>query len=509
LRTKPWSQKRTKVTTVILYLDEYNQKVEKFISSNNFITANADITKNLQREIRNTVNECQRMIHKSERWKYVNLNHTALTMRGLVKLHKEDTPIRLIMNWRNTPGYKLAQMLVRKLTSYIPLPFAYNIKNTVQLMNDLIEIPHEQNMKFASFDISSMYLNIPTMELMVILRKLCEVNSVDDKTTQEITRIAQTLVEQNYFQFQDSIYVQNEGLDMGAPTSSIQSEVYLQYVENTTIYELLIKHKVEGYFRYVDDILMMYKDDKTYIRKVLEDFNDLVPSLKFTLEKEQNNQINFLDITINKNQDGLSFEIYRKPTATDIIIPNDSCHPREHETVAIRYYCNRLETYKLTPGSRQKEKDNIQQILANKKYDAHSIEKFHKEKRQRQNEQKQKWAKFTYIGKETRFITKLFKSTNVKIAFTTNNTIEKRLVVKQETHQSKYDRSGVYQLMGSKCKMKYTGQTGKPFRVRFQEHVRDFKYNKNRSKFVQHLIDNKHAIRNMEDNGGRPHDKEG
>ena len=27
-----------------------------------------------------------------------------------------------------------------------------------------------------------------------------------------------------------------------------------------------------------------------------------------------------------------------------------------------------------------------------------------------------------YVGKETRFITKLFKDTNVKIAFTTDNT---------------------------------------------------------------------------------------
>jgi len=47
--------------------------------------------------------------------------------------------------------------------------------------------------------------------------------------------------------------------------------------------------------------------------------------------------------------------------------------------------------------------------------------------------------------------------------------------------------------------MKYTGQTGSPFKVRFQEHVRDFKYNNNRSKFAQHLIDNKHAIGKMED----------
>ena len=47
--------------------------------------------------------------------------------------------------------------------------------------------------------------------------------------------------------------------------------------------------------------------------------------------------------------------------------------------------------------------------------------------------------------------------------------------------------------------MKYTGQTGRTFKVRFQEHLRDFKYNNNRSKFSQHLIDNKHAIGKMED----------
>jgi len=47
--------------------------------------------------------------------------------------------------------------------------------------------------------------------------------------------------------------------------------------------------------------------------------------------------------------------------------------------------------------------------------------------------------------------------------------------------------------------MKYTGQTGRPFKIRFQEHVRDFRYNNNRSKFAQQLIDNKHAIGKMED----------
>jgi hypothetical protein len=83
--------------------------------------------------------------------------------------------------------------------------------------------------------------------------------------------------------------------------------------------------------------------------------------------------------------------------------------------------------------------------------------------------------------------------------FTAKNTIGKHLAVRQEDPQSKYDRSGVYQLTCPECKMKYTGQTRKPFKVIFQEHVRDFKYRNNRSKFAQPLIDNKHAIGKMED----------
>ena len=47
--------------------------------------------------------------------------------------------------------------------------------------------------------------------------------------------------------------------------------------------------------------------------------------------------------------------------------------------------------------------------------------------------------------------------------------------------------------------MKYTGQTGRPFKIRFQEYLRDFKYRNNKSKFAQHLMENGHAVGPMED----------
>jgi hypothetical protein len=56
----------------------------------------------------------------------------------------------------------------------------------------------------------------------------------------------------------------------------------------------------------------------------------------------------------------------------------------------------------------------------------------------------------------------------------------------------------MYQLTCPNCETKYTGQTGRPFIVRFQEHFRDYKHGNNRSKFAQHLFENKHGIGPLE-----------
>ena len=52
----------------------------------------------------------------------MNISPTAPTMKGLIKVHKEGA-IRPVVNWRNAPGYKLVKMLVKVLSSHIPLRF--------------------------------------------------------------------------------------------------------------------------------------------------------------------------------------------------------------------------------------------------------------------------------------------------------------------------------------------------------------------------------------------------
>jgi len=300
------------------------------------------------------------------KWKYINLNPGTPVLRGLIKVHKEDTPIRPIVNFRNAPTYNLAKMLANILMKYIPLPSVYNVQNSVQLMKNLENIPCTPDLRLASLVISNMYTNIPTNKLLDIIENACKNDNLEPLMRQEILQLTRLIVTQNYFRFQDKTYLQKNSLAMGAPTSSALSEIYLQFMENTKIFDILCRSKVEGYYRYVDDII--YDENRTNI-EVQKSFNEITIGLHFTMEREEDQKINFLDLTITRTENGLSYDIFRKHTTIDTIIPHDSCHPLEQKMAAIRYYVNRIETYNLHQAKRQKEMDIVKQIIISNKYD--------------------------------------------------------------------------------------------------------------------------------------------
>jgi len=65
-------------------------------------------------------------------------------------------------------------------------------------------------------------------------------------------------------------------------------------------------------------------------------FDVLLVWMTVSLEREQENKLNFLVYTITKTKNEITSDIYRKPTTFDTIIPNGSCYPLEHKLAAIR-----------------------------------------------------------------------------------------------------------------------------------------------------------------------------
>jgi hypothetical protein len=91
------------------------------------IKINNNPTQCYQKEIKQTLMQCVNIIQKEHIWKYTNMNPMAPCMHATIKLHKPNTPIRPIINWKNAPAYEIAKKLSKTLHNYLNLPYTYNV----------------------------------------------------------------------------------------------------------------------------------------------------------------------------------------------------------------------------------------------------------------------------------------------------------------------------------------------------------------------------------------------
>ena len=148
---------------------------------------------------------------------------------------------------------------------------------------------------------------------------------------------------------------------MCSPLSGILAEVFLNNIENTKMWSdnNKLKDKIVFYCRYVDDTLLLFHGNSRQLSLLNNQFNKFHRNLKFTMEQEADNSINFLDLTISKINNKLAFKIYRKPTTTSQTIHESSHHPHTQKIAAYHSLVNRLVSIPMTPEDFEEERNVI------------------------------------------------------------------------------------------------------------------------------------------------------
>jgi hypothetical protein len=85
----------------------------------------------------------------------------------------------------------------------------------------------------------------------------------------------------------------------------------------------------------------------------------------------------------------------------------------------------------------------------------------------------------------------------MKIAFRTTNTIQN--ILRHQPLTGKYNRGGIYQMKCLDCPLKYIGQTGRTFNIRYKEHVQDIRNNNNNSVYSNHILNTGHTYGTIND----------
>jgi len=174
----------------------------------NKCVTNVNPTKTFQSQVRKVVNNSKTLIPQEVKWKYINMNPKAPTIKGLIKMNKPDHPIQPVVNWRGAPAYKLARLFTQKIKQLAPLPNRHNVDNTTDVIKKLNDTPILPHFTLAPFDITNLYTNIPVTETRDIISKTLKENLLDPQTQQELLNWYDAITQQNYFTTNNEILIQ-------------------------------------------------------------------------------------------------------------------------------------------------------------------------------------------------------------------------------------------------------------------------------------------------------------
>ncbi|CAD6237768.1 GSCOCG00008333001-RA-CDS, partial [Cotesia congregata] len=124
-------------------------------------------------------------------------------------------------------------------------------------------------------------------------------------------------------------YLQLDGSSMGNPASPVLANLVMDYVLRKIVDSL--PFHVPFLKFYVNDTLLAVPGDE--VDGLLDHFNKFHEKIQFTMEREQDGELAFLDTIVIRMADGeLRTKWFQKPTSSGRLLNFNSHHPLAHKT---------------------------------------------------------------------------------------------------------------------------------------------------------------------------------
>lgn len=191
---------------VIMTIDDYNKKVNEFITNNNIQEIMKDPTDKFNNVLKSQMNQLNCLFTKED-LKYLKMiDPKAPTLRGLPKVHKDNTPIRPLVNFTSAPSYKLAKKLDKILRENIVLNNNHSIHNNIELTDIIRQTSLPKQFTMASFDVVNLFTNVPVKETLTLVENnLKEQSQLSPQAISETMELLNTVLDQNYFRFKSPL----------------------------------------------------------------------------------------------------------------------------------------------------------------------------------------------------------------------------------------------------------------------------------------------------------------
>ncbi|XP_071811646.1 uncharacterized protein [Apostichopus japonicus] len=408
---------------------------------------------------------------------------------GLPKTHKctnnnSFPTFRPIVSSIGTYNYNLAKFLSDLISPNICLD--YCTQDSFSFVQEITSMDISDHY-MVSYDVVSLFTNIPLSETVDIAIDAIMYNNpgigIERRDLQKLFMFATS---QTHFLFNGNYYDQVDGVAMGSPLAPVLANLFMGHLEKQFLNNSSAPFKPYHYRRYVDDIFCLFRNEGEAI-DFLQFINTRHPNIKFTIEKQKDSTLPFLDVLVS-NTGHCNTSVYHKPTYSGLLTNFFSFIPFSYKIGLIKTLVDRM--YKVNNSWKGFDLDlkGLISTLGKNQFPSHLIDKVVKSYLQNKVSPKNiidpvshntRFYKLPYIGNFSGHaqnkVRQLIKShctdIDVKLVFISFKV--RNMCVVKDMIPSYLKSRVVYKFICTSCNACYIGETHRHLSTRISEHLKN------------------------------------
>ena len=244
----------------------------------------------------------------------------------LPKIHKRlhNVPGRPVISNCGSPTEKCSEFLDHHLKPIMQKGWSY-IKDSGDFINktkNLSTIP--DNAILVTADVVGLYPSIPHEVGLRALREALEKQDKKCIPTEDLVKMAEFVLKNNFFEFNSKIKQQVSGTAIGTKFAPPYACLFMDKFETSFLETQQLQPLV--WFRYIDDIFFIWTHGEEEREIFLKSLNEFDPCITFTYESNKES-IAFLDIKVSLRNGKVFTDVYVKSTDGHQYLHYLSAHP--------------------------------------------------------------------------------------------------------------------------------------------------------------------------------------
>ena len=233
---------------------------------------------------------------------------TSGKLQGNPKLHKPGMPLRTIVNGRNHPTEKMAEIVENELRDHVTSLPSY-VRDTTDFLNKITQIqqPLPDGTIIFCLDVKALYPSVPREEARAAVFEALNRRVQPEVPTNDMITMMDTVLNNNTISFNGDHYMQNEGTAIGSHLGMNYASTYMGAWE-TELFSKSNKHPI-AYFRFVDDVWGLWTHGLEALKTFHAVANEIHPRIQLEL-RYSTEQLEFLDTMTSIRKGRLVSDLY-------------------------------------------------------------------------------------------------------------------------------------------------------------------------------------------------------